>query len=1563
MKKEVYSYFSKMLLLATFLLLAGLPALADDDWTTIENNTAGKLSEAVGENKNSITKLKVSGEINSEDITLLKTMATDGTLSVLDLSGATAEEGYLDMEAFYGCTKLTNISLPQNVTSIGYWAFYGCIGLTSVTIPNSVESIKTMAFFNCSSLASVTIGSSVASIGTGAFQYCSSLKEVVLLGNTLPNIDGDNAFYGISSGATLYCSIGLGTAFGGDAPWSDFKAIEASVVSLGSDERLPKYITDENKSTITKLRVFGKINSEDITLLKTMASDGTLSVLDLSGATADKVDLIGEDAFSNSKLTSISLPQNVTSIGGWAFQNCSSLKDITIPNSVISIGSTAFGDCTSLTSVTISTSVTSIGSSAFMYCSKLESITIPNSVTSIGGSAFLGCSSLAEVTIGKSVESIGDGAFGGCTGLKSIRVEAQTPPQCGSDCFYECSTDIPLYVPCGTKEAYQAADTWSSFTNIIDHDYNVAIQSSANGSAQIVSYTCDNVLTIQADANEHYYFVRWSDDNTDNPRTLTVTEDMTLTAEFAAIWDYNVYDDCTKNGYEAGIKTAPASVEAVDLGLSIKWATCNVGATNPEDKGNYYAWGETETKTNYSWDTYAHGTSLDNLNKYNANDNLTTLEASDDAAIVNWGGNWRMPTDDEWTELREKCTGAWTDNYNGTGVAGYEVKATNGNSIFLPAAGYRDGDDPYDAGSDGYYWSSSLNADRPYDAWYVDFYSSNVSGRSYSRYYGRSVRPVCTSAATVSYATLTLYADGCESANVIKCNAGQQINVTAVPADEYRHFVRWSDNNTENPRLVTVTENMTLTAEFASDTKEYVDLGLPSGLLWATCNVGAYAPQNNGNYYAWGETETKTNYSWDTYKYGSADNALTKYCSSSDYGEDGFTDDLTTLEANDKDDAAAAHWSDKWRMPTDAEWTELRDNCTWEWTNDYNGTGVAGYEVKSKATDNSNSIFLPAAGSRTDDDLGYAGSGGYYWSSSLYADYPGAAWLVYFYSYSDGVGRDGCRRCYGQSVRPVQDAPKYAVTINTAANGQVTADLTETFAGRTVTLTVKPDAYYELVELKVLDEKENPIEYTAMTGESNKYAFTMPASAVTVSATFKAIDYAINIDTEIQNGAVSVVPADKATANFGDVVTLTVEPAIGYELDVLQVLDADKNPVNVSEEYKFKMPASAVTVSATFKAIDYAINIDTEIQNGAVSVVPADKATANYNEEITLKVEPATGYELDVLTVLDADKKPVIVSEEYKFKMPASAVTVSATFKAIDYAINIDTEIQNGAVSVVPADKATANFGDVVTLTVEPAIGYELDVLQVLDADKNPVNVSEEYKFKMPASAVTVSATFKAIDYAINIDESIANGAVSVVPADKATANYNEEITLKVEPATGYELDVLTVLDADKKPVNVSEEYKFTMPASAVTVSATFKAIDYAINIDPEILNGEIKVASGANTAHFGDVVTLTVTPATGYKLAELLVQMGDDEIEVTDDYTFVMPAGEVTISGIFEEEGTALRTIEMQNLHTEHGRIVCDGDFQIFDLLGRNVTRLNGSLNGVYVVKLGDSAQKVVVR
>ncbi len=190
---------------------------------------------------------------------------------------------------------------------------------------------------------------------------------------------------------------------------------------------------------------------------------------------------------------------------------------------------------------------------------------------------------------------------------------------------------------------------------------------------------------------------------------------------------------------------------------------------------------------------------------------------------------------------------------------------------------------------------------------------------------------------------------------------------------------------------------------FTAQGHEYVDLGLPSGVCWATCNIGASSPYEFGSYFAWGETTAKNDFSWDNYKYCDGTNNCTKYSTS---------DGKTILEPGD--DAAIANWGTKWRMPTKEEFAELGECCTWEWKNDFND--VNGYLVTGP---NGNSIFLPAAGYNMGVDKGVFL---WYWCTSVYTTYFNnenayALMAVDFCKY-DNFSYD---RCYGLPIRPVMD--------------------------------------------------------------------------------------------------------------------------------------------------------------------------------------------------------------------------------------------------------------------------------------------------------------------------------------------------------------------------------------------------------------------------------------------------------------------------------------------------------------------------------------------------------------
>ena len=421
-----------------------------DNWTNnvlyIDNCLIRAKTELSGNYEIAAGTRVIASEAFSECSALTQVTIPDGVTSIGEgafsdcsaLTQVTLPDGVTSIGegAFSDCSALTQVTLPDGVTSIGEYAFSRCFALTQVTIGNSVESIGNYAFEGCSALTQVTIPESVTSIGSSAFSGCSKLASIRCEATTPPAL-GSDCFYDTSFAIVF---IPTGTKDTYTTAWgSSYTYIEGEGVELTVHVETPGGLTGaivakgHMPAAVNKLTVTGTLNDDDFSIIKNNMT--SLYDLDISGITNTT---LPEAVFSRKKtLLQIDLPTQLTAIPENAFEDCL-IFSITIPESVTSIGWWAFEGCTSLTQVTIPNSVTSIGNYAFSDCSSLTQVTIGNSVTSIGSSAFEGCSALTQVSIPNSVTSIGSGAFSDCSSLTQVSIP-NSVTSIGRGAFYYCS--------------------------------------------------------------------------------------------------------------------------------------------------------------------------------------------------------------------------------------------------------------------------------------------------------------------------------------------------------------------------------------------------------------------------------------------------------------------------------------------------------------------------------------------------------------------------------------------------------------------------------------------------------------------------------------------------------------------------------------------------------------------------------------------------------------------------------------------------------------------------------------------------------------------------------------------------------------------------------------------------------------------------------------------------------------------------------------------------------------------------------------------------------------------
>ena len=453
----------------------------------------------------------------------------------------------------------TSFNILSSTTTIYYEAVAGCNNLTSITIPNNITSILDQAFCVCSGLTSISIPSSVTYIGNAAFVFCDSLNSInVASGNThYSSIDG--VLYNYTRDTLIQCpgaktsvTIPNGVTTIAESAFAGCRSLTS--VTIGNGVNSIEWCAFQGCSSLTSINVASGNTHYSST-------DGALY-----NYAQDTLILCPEAK------SSINIPNGVTCIKGYAFCNCIGLTSIPIPSSVTYINvNAAFEGCDALTSINVASgntryssidgvlynqaqdsllkcprgknsvsmpnSLTCIYRGAFSECKNLTSITIPNSVRIIDQQAFKMCSNLTSVTIGNSVHSIDWWAFHGCDSLSSIVSLATYAPRINPAAF-PSANNCRLTVPCGSLGAYTAS-TWNElFNGRIEEDLSFELSVSANdetyGRVEVETQSCE-VATITATPNEGYEFTRWSDGNTENPRTVSLTSDTAFVAIFTEI--------------------------------------------------------------------------------------------------------------------------------------------------------------------------------------------------------------------------------------------------------------------------------------------------------------------------------------------------------------------------------------------------------------------------------------------------------------------------------------------------------------------------------------------------------------------------------------------------------------------------------------------------------------------------------------------------------------------------------------------------------------------------------------------------------------------------------------------------------------------------------------------------------------------------------------------------------------------------------------------------------------------------------------------------------------------
>ena len=705
--------------------------------------------------------------------------------------------------AFKGCSSLSRAMIPNGVTTIGEAAFYNCTNLVYVSIPEGVTSLGSQAFYGCTKLTWISIPSSVTTLGSHGLGSCSGITDIYVYwmntsGDYIPLWPTEFVSTVRRSKVTLHVPCGTRSSYKGLTGWMDFIVVE------------PQYtITAQtNNSSYGTVKIDDGTAGAEVSKTVNCATSVTLTaVTTTSNCNIDFLqwnDGVKDNPRTVTVASTITYTAQFGTIGGncgangnnltWSFNRCTGVLTISGSGAMKDYERTgencAEYSCNtpwiaykeSITSIVLPVGLTRIGNYAFYQCRGVTDIDLPAALLSIGDYAFAE-TGLQQVCIPEGVTTIGGNAFAAMCGTTA----GTTPLK-------------RVYLP----NSLTSVGAYALYYNPLKY---LTYPTSANSFSTPYrgAYPANEVY---ASWKTDVPFRQGRVESIGSPKRKMHIPYGTTSLYQAKDWAriYQLVEDVDER--------------AIDLGLSIRWASCNVGATAPEENGDLYAWGDTLTRSTYNRATYPYcGSSVNTLTKYctrAANgtvDNRSTLIAFDDAAYINWGETWRMPTWTEWNELITQCT--WKDTtYNDVPV--WQVTGPNGNSIYLPIVGYTNTSTLMPG---CFYWSSTLNTADSNDgcnrALYIN--AADRSGAKYClRQFGMPVRAVYRREWPSFTLTITDTPEGTSYTKAV--NAGSSYTLTAQE-DDCHHFVQWSDGNTSNPRTVTVTADATYTAVY--DTEQF----------------------------------------------------------------------------------------------------------------------------------------------------------------------------------------------------------------------------------------------------------------------------------------------------------------------------------------------------------------------------------------------------------------------------------------------------------------------------------------------------------------------------------------------------------------------------------------------------------------------------------------------------------------------------------------------------------------------------------------------------------------------